>query len=177
MLEQLEDRERLFLLGGLTFVVLLGLIFGLFQIRGMRARIAEDVARSRENVGKIQRLHDDIRSMGSTGALPDMNRFLSMTETLLGQHQLKPQNIRNRVETKKTEELMIVDLSFNGVPLRGIMNFIYDIEYGKRIPACRVGNSIFRKPLPNRDIYDIKISLMISRPKAGGKKKRRRPSR
>ena len=171
MLEQLNERERIFVLGGVGFLVLIGLLFGMFYIQELRGRISDDVARSRENVNRIQRLRDDIRSLPSRGSLPDMNRFLSMTETLLTQHQLKPQNIRNRVESKKREELMVVDLSFNGVPLTGIMNFIYDIEYGNRIPACTVGNAIFRKPLPNRDIYDIKISLVISRPKAGKQRK------
>ncbi len=166
MLEKFDERERLFLVIGLGFVLVMVLGFAVFKIGDMRARIGEDVATSRNNVNKVQRLRDDIAALPSRGSLPDMNRFLSMTETLLTQHQLKPQNIRNRTEAKKNEEQMVVDLSFNGVPMVGIMNFLYDIEYGQRIEGARVGSTIFRKPLPNRDIYDIKITLVISRPKA-----------
>ncbi len=166
MFDKLNDRERLFIVFGVAIFLLLGLIFLGKKIGDMRARISEDVAAAREETAKIIRLRDAINNLPSPQSLPDMNQFISQTSQLMEKHSLQAADIRNRTEsTARKEEMLIVELTFNGVGLREIIKFLHDVEFGGKVNA-RVGNLVFRKPLPQREIYDVKISLEIIKPKA-----------
>ncbi len=165
MLDQLNPRERLFVMAGGFLLGLLIVIFLGYKISQMRGGIAQRVAQERENVLKIGRLKDDINSLPSPQSLPDMNEFISQTNALLEKYKMKPQDLRERTDTSsRTEEMLVNEISLNGVALKDIIGFIHDIEYGKRVNAS-IGGLIFRKSLPGKEIYDVKITLVIRKPK------------
>jgi len=165
MLEKLNPRERLFVVSGVGALLSLVLIFVGVKIYDQRQFIRESVLKERENVQIITRMRDDIRAMPSSGPLPDENEFLSKTQALLDRLKFTPQNIRPHKENvSANEEQLVVELTFSGVALKDALEFLHAVEYSREIPA-RVASLEFRKPLPQREIYDMRISLVITRPR------------
>ena len=165
MLEKLNPRERLLIVafGGTLLLLLLGFI-GL-KVKEQRDTIRQSVGEARDDVTRMSRLVADIKGMPAGGPLPDENEFLAKTTQLLESMKFTPQNIRSRKENPtRTEEQIIVEMTFAGVSLKDAINFLHAVEYGKQIPA-RVGVLEFRKPLAQREIYDMRITLVITRPK------------
>lgn len=164
MLDKLSQRERLMLIG-LLGVGLLGLVFfGGRKVMELRQKISKDVISARERVVKMEKLKNDILSLPSAKSFPDKDNFLAQATSLMTKHGLKATNRRSRVDTSRTEEIIIVELAFTGTPLQPVIKFLHDVEYGKVVNA-QVGGLVFRKPLPKREIYDVKVSLMIRKPK------------
>lgn len=165
MLEKLNERERLMLFLLLGVALLAAIFFGGTRVAAVRKKISKDVAKARTQVVQMERLRTAIQSLPTAKSLPDMNRFIEQTTSLMNRHELNASDIRNRMDTSsRTEDVMIVELSFSGAQLHPIMRFLHDVEYGGAINA-RVGSLIFRKPLPRREIYDVRLSLTIRRPK------------
>ncbi|MBI3396462.1 MAG: hypothetical protein HY042_11545 [Spirochaetia bacterium] len=165
MLDQLNPRERMFVFA-LIALVALGAIFVMgMKIADMRSQITNDVALAREETVRMARLRDAISAMPSPQSLPDMNQFISQTQSVMEGLKLNAADIRNRQEsTSRKEDLLIVELTFNGVSLKDIVKLMHEVEYAGKVHA-KVGSLVFRKPLPNREIYDVKVTLEIIKPK------------
>ncbi len=165
MLEKLNPRERLFIVGGGGFLLLMLLLFLGVKVKEQRDNIRQSVQEARDDVTHMQRLVADIRSMPAGGPLPDENELQTRTTQVLEGMKLTMQNIRSRKETPSPrEEQIIVEITFAGVSLKDIINFLHAVEYSKQIPA-RVGVLEFRKPLAQREIYDVRLTLVVTRPK------------
>ena len=165
MFERLNERERLIVVGGGGILLLVVLILASFKIGQMRQDIRDLVAQRRDEVSKMKRIRDDLNALPQADTGWDVTRLLTATTNLLKEHNLEPQEVRDRTESgSRTENVMIVEVSLSGAQLQSVLDFIYDVEYGNKIPA-RIGTLTFRKPLPNREMYDVKLSLMIRTPK------------
>lgn len=166
MLEKMNPRERLMVLGLAGLLGFVALLFLALKIQEQRQSIRESVNTAAANVQRIKRLRDAINAMPSSAPLPDENQFLTQTTALLDRLKLSPQNIRSHKDSpSRDQEQIAVELTFAGIALKDALAFLHAVEFGREVPA-RVGNLEFRKPLPNREIYDMRIQLVIVRQKA-----------
>jgi len=166
MFEQLNERERMLVMATGALLGLLLVFFLGFSIYRMRQKIAEEVVAARNDLTAIINIRSDIRSLPSGSEIPEMNDFLSRVSTLIKKHNLDARNISEGRESNRRdqEETLTAELQFSGIPLNNIISFLHDVEYGNQIPAGRVKELTFRKPFPNREIYDIRLVLMVKRP-------------
>ncbi|MBL8022213.1 MAG: hypothetical protein JNM27_21235 [Leptospirales bacterium] len=165
MLEKMNPRERLMVLGLAGLLGLVALLFLAMKIQEQRESIRDSVNQAAADVQRIKRLRDDIIAMPSSAPLPDENEFLTKTQALLDRLKFTPQNIRSHKDNpSRDQEQIVVELTFAGVALKDAIAFLHAVEFGREVPA-RIGNFEFRKPLPNREIYDMRIQLVITRQK------------
>ncbi|MCE9600124.1 MAG: hypothetical protein K8S54_19345 [Spirochaetia bacterium] len=166
MLEKMNPRERLFVLGAAGLVGFAILLFLAIKIQEQRESIRESVHKAADDVQRIKRLREDINAMPGSAPLPDENEFLSKTQALLDRLKFTPQNIRSHKDNpSRDQEQIVVEMTFAGVALKDALAFLHAVEFAREVPA-RVANLEFRKPLPNREIYDMRIQLVITRQKA-----------
>jgi len=163
-LEKMTPRERLLVQGFFVFLLIVALFYMIRMITSRRDQLHEEALLSGQKVEKMLRLERQISSLPPAKEIPDRNQLKAQVFSLLDKNGLKG-DIQDGLESvSRTEEILIENISINGTPLHPVVNFLYDIEYGGSINAT-IGNFQFRKPLPDREIYDVKISVTVRRPK------------
>lgn len=163
-LEKLNPRERLFLQGLVIFLLILGAGSILRVVVRSRSALHEEAMLSGQRVAQMLRVEKQIVSLPAEKEIPDMNLLKSRVFALLEKYNLKG-DIKDSVQSlSRSEELMSVNISINGTPLQPVISFLYEIEYGGAINAT-IGDFQFTKPLPERDIYDVRISVGVRRPR------------
>ena len=165
MFDKLNAREKLFVLGGGGFLVLAALVFAgrfLFQQRG---HLTGGVQDARQQLARLYRIKEDLEKLPAPRNIPNVNALKASVSVRLEKNGLQNSDIRERVErVSKSEERLIVEISIKGAPLKSIIDFLYDVEVSHSVPMS-VGKLQIRKPLPEREIYDVNISLAVSRPR------------
>lgn len=164
MLDKLTQREKNFVFGAAA-IILLALIFILFQfIFNKRSKIRSEAAGITADIQKMIRLEKQIASLPAQQNLPDKNQLKSQIYNALEKNGLKG-TIKDREESiSRDEMLIIVDIDINGVTLNPVIDFLYDVEYGNLVSAD-IGKYSFRRPLPDRELYDVNISIYSKRSK------------
>ncbi len=172
MLDKLNPRERLLLTGLIALLAVGVLVLGGRKIREMRAKKSEDVGGFRDMLSQITNIRDTIRELPEAPPPPDKTQLVAAASQLAEKHKLKAQDIRDRDETTPRYIQVHVELTFNGVPLRNVLEFIHDVEYGRQI-AARVSRLVFRRSLPTKEVYDVNLTLSAQKPReaAGGKER------
>lgn len=166
MLEKLNPRERLMVLGmgGLLAAGLV--IFGGLKIMEQRESIHERVIEARDDVQKMKRLRDQIRAMPASAPLPDENEFLAKTTAMLDRLKIQQQSIRSiREPASGGQETVKVEIIFNLISMKDVISLLHAVEFGREVPA-RVSSLDMRKPLAGREVYEVKIHLAITKAKA-----------
>ena len=164
MLDKLNPRERL-LMTGLGALLVLGLlVLGGSKIREMRAKKSDDVGGFRDMLGQISSIRDTIRELPPAPIPPDKTQLVADASRLAEKHKLKATDIRDREETSRRYIVVHVELTFNGVPLKSVLELVHDVEYGKQI-AARVSRLVFRRSLPTKEVYDVNLTLSAQKPR------------
>ncbi|GIX40973.1 MAG: hypothetical protein KatS3mg129_0706 [Leptospiraceae bacterium] len=161
MWNKLNQRERFLLVFASAFVLILTIIL-LFQIISKkRKELRLSIERSRSELQTLIRLKEDISSIPSIRKLPNRNQLLTLVTQKLQELQVTPNNIRDREERigKGNSKMIIIDLSFNGVNLQKLFQFIYELEYNQS--GVKIKELLIRKPLPGRDIFDVRMSIYV----------------
>ncbi|GIX43552.1 MAG: hypothetical protein KatS3mg129_3285 [Leptospiraceae bacterium] len=161
MWSKLNQRERFLLILAAAFVLILTIIL-LFQIIAKkRKELRLSIERSRSELQTLIRLKEDISSIPSVRTLPNRNQLLTLVTQKLQELQVTPNNIRDREERigKGNSKMIIIDLSFNGVNLQKLFQFIYELEYNQS--GVKIKELLIRKPLPGRDIFDVRMSIYV----------------
>ena len=164
MLEKLNPRERLLLIyiGGSAAVLIL--IYLAVLLITKRFELRDESSKAIQNIHKMSRLERQIASLPPMQNVPDLNQLKSQIFNALEKNGLKG-NISDRTESiSKKEEMLIVNININGVQFSSVMDFVYDIEYGRGINAS-IGKLTFNRPLAERELYDVKISVYVRKPR------------
>ena len=88
-LEKLESRERLFLLGGLLFLIVILIVFGGKGLRRLQTGIGTKVTSQYESLQTLQRLKNQILGMGPSQKVSDKSIFFTKVNGFLEKHNLK----------------------------------------------------------------------------------------
>ncbi len=163
MLQRLNPRERVLLFLVLILITLL-IIFYSFQFFSKKKKeFSEEIQKSRNQLQRLIRIKENIANIPKVPNLPDRNQFLNLVSQKLQELQLTPNSIRDREEKigKDTYKMIIIDLSFNGISLQKLFQFLYEMEYNQR--GIKVREIMIRKPLPGRDIFDVRLSIYVQK--------------
>jgi hypothetical protein len=162
MWSKLNQRERILLMVSsfLVFILLSAFLFRM--IAKKRSELRLSLERSRSELQTIIRLKDSISSIPNVGTIPNRNQFLTLVTQKLQELKLTPNNIRDREERigKGNSNMIIIDLSFNGIDLQKLFQFVYEIEYNQK--GIKIKELLIRKPLPGRDIFDVRMSIYVN---------------
>jgi hypothetical protein len=162
MWSKLNQRERMLLMVSSFLVFILLSVFLFRMIAKKRSELRLSLERSRSELQTIIRLKDSISSIPNVGTIPNRNQFLTLVTQKLQELKLTPNNIRDREERigKGNSKMIIIDLSFNGIDLQKLFQFVYEIEYNQK--GIKIKELLIRKPLPGRDIFDVRMSIYVN---------------
>lgn len=162
MWSKLNQRERILLMVSSFLVFILLSVFLFRMIAKKRSELRLSLERSRSELQTIIRLKDSISSIPNVGTIPNRNQFLTLVTQKLQELKLAPNNIRDREERigKGNSKMIIIDLSFNGIDLQKLFQFVYEIEYNQK--GIKIKELLIRKPLPGRDIFDVRMSIYVN---------------
>ncbi|MFN3605369.1 MAG: type II secretion system protein GspM [Leptonema sp. (in: bacteria)] len=163
MLGKLNQREKFLLLVSSVFVFLV-LVFYTFRfVSKKREEYREEIQKSKKELQTLLRLKDSIANIPKISNIPDKNQFLELVSQKLQELALTPNSIRDREEKigKDDARMIIIELSFNGISLDKLFRFLYEMEYNQR--GIKVREILIRKPLPGRDIFDVRLSLYVQK--------------
>lgn len=162
MWSKLNQRERMLLMVSSFLVFILLSVFLFRMIAKKRSELRLSLERSRSELQTIIRLKDSISSIPNVGTILNRNQFLTLVTQKLQELKLTPNNIRDREERigKGNSKMIIIDLSFNGIDLQKLFQFVYEIEYNQK--GIKIKELLIRKPLPGRDIFDVRMSIYVN---------------
>ena len=160
MLNKLDDREKLFVIGAviLFFLVLFSLTVS--KVVERRTALSDSLLEARGNFARLDKAIQDYnyyRSLKS-GEI-DVTSIYAKLDQILIRYGLK-----ERVNTQKDSSTIIkkeynkitIDISLRSVKLADVFKMIYDIEVMKQINS-KVDYMNFIKPLPGKEEYDVNI--------------------
>ncbi len=159
MWDKLNQRERFLLTLTLLFVFIIGIFFMIRLISQKRSELKQNIEKTRLELQTLIRLRDDISRIPNISNLPNRNELLTLITQKLQELQLTPNNIRDREEKSGNKKIVTVELSFNGINLQKLFQFIYEIEYNRN--GIKISELLIRKPLPGRDIYDVRMNIYV----------------
>ena len=161
MLNELDDREKLFVIGAviLFFLVLFSLTVS--KVVERRTALSDSLLEARGNFARLDKAIQDYnyyRSLKSGDEI-DVTSIYAKLDQILIRYGLK-----ERVNTQKDSSTIIkkeynkitIDISLRSVKLADVFKMIYDIEVMKQINS-KVDYMNFIKPLPGKEEYDVNI--------------------
>ncbi|EMY79093.1 hypothetical protein LEP1GSC060_1023 [Leptospira weilii serovar Ranarum str. ICFT] len=164
MLDKLEPRERLIVLGGIGAILLLIVFMTIRKVVTLRQSLTESVQDSRTAPVKLDKIiqeFNDFRSLDSSGGETDVSGVYAKLDEIIVRHGLKEKISTmkdfNSVEEKKYNRITI-DINFRSATLDNVFRLIYDIEKNKMINA-RVEYLNFKKPFQGKEVYDVNLKL------------------
>ncbi len=163
MLNKLDERERLFVIGGIILVIVILLFSVVRKLAEFRSDLSEKIAESRGSSVQLDKLIRDYnyyRSLKS-GPEEDVSQIYSKLDQILVRYSLK-----DKVSTMRDSNTVIlkqynkitIDISLRSVPLNDVIKLIYDIEVNKQINS-KVDYINFRKPFAGKEVYDVNLKL------------------
>ncbi len=166
---RLNPREKLFVSAGGGLLLLVLLLAGGKAVYEKRRSLSEETEQARADLQTLQRLKGTIESLpAAKGQVTDINAMKSAVFTRLERNNLKA-DIRERVENiSQREERLVIEVIMRGITLNSTVDFLHDIEFERSVNA-KVGKLNLRRSLPDRDIYDVTVTLTLNRPRQGGK--------
>lgn len=159
MLDKLNERERLFVLGGLGFVLLIGLLLGSFSLYKYRTNLTETLLDTNSQFTELEKIIRDYnyyRSIKSSEE-ENINQLVAKLEQIMKRHNLKTNTLeKSQTVIMERYNKTIIDVTMTSVKLEDVMHLIYDIEVNKQMNS-KVEVLEFRKPLPGKEVYDVTI--------------------
>jgi type II secretory pathway component PulM len=168
MFDKLSSRERLLLLfaGILLALLATGLLGHL--ILEKRSTLKKQLAQARRDVKTLVKLRDEIQSMANMANPPDENQLLATVTQSLQNHNLTASSIRpDDQPAGRNEKKIQVKVTFSGVQLQPLMQFLYDMEY-RQTNGITVGDLYIVRAL-SRDSYDASITVYVVQPAKQGR--------
>ncbi|MDX1959019.1 MAG: hypothetical protein SFU98_10630 [Leptospiraceae bacterium] len=161
MLEKLDERERLAVIGLIAVVVFLTLVYLIKSAYEERQELSEKVNETRSGFTTMDKSIKDYnyyRSLKS-GEEEKVTDTLAKLEDLMKKYSFTNYNMNNSTNTVLKEyNKTIVDVTLRSVPLQDVFKMIYDIEMNKQI-NCKVDSLSFRKTMQGKELYEVSIKF------------------
>ncbi|MBE7411338.1 MAG: hypothetical protein L6Q54_01140 [Leptospiraceae bacterium] len=163
MLNKLDEREKLFVIGGVILVIVVLFFSVIRKLAEFRSDLSEKIVESRGSSVQLDKLIKDYHFYKSlkSGPEEDVSQIYSKLDQILIRYSLK-----DKVSTMRDSNTVIlkqynkitIDISLRSVPLNDVIKLIYDIEVNKQINS-KVDYINFRKPFAGKEIYDVNLKL------------------
>lgn len=161
MLNKLDDREKLFVIGAVVIFFLVLFSLTVSKVVERRTALSDSLLEARGNFARLDKAIQDYnyyRSLKSGDEI-DVTSIYAKLDQILIRYGLK-----ERVNTQKDSSTIIkkeynkitIDISLRSVKLADVFKMIYDIEVMKQINS-KVDYMNFIKPLPGKEEYDVNI--------------------
>ena len=157
-LEKLESREKLFLLGGLLFLIVVLVILGGQGLHRLQTGIGSKVASRYENLQTLQRLKNQILGMGPARKVSDKSVFFTKVNEFLERHNLKTVSINENEKGNKNEKRYRVTVRLQSVLMLDLLRFLHDIEF-ERSMKISVDLLRIRRAISKKDVYDVNVTV------------------
>ncbi|MCB1179441.1 MAG: hypothetical protein KDK36_17800 [Leptospiraceae bacterium] len=163
MLNNLDDRERLIVFGGIGLVIVLLFVNVVIKVFKFRNDLTEELIESKGNFIAMDRAIKDYNFYRSlkTGEEEDANQIFAKLDTIMVRYALKEKLYDIPKDSRTTEqrnyERLSIEIHFRSVVLQDIMKFIYDIEMNKQLNG-KVTNLNFRKVM-GKELYDVNLRI------------------
>lgn len=161
MLNKLDDREKLFVIGGVLVVIIVLFSLTLSKVVERRTNLSESLLEARGNFARLDKAIQDYnyyRSLKS-GDEVDLTSIYAKLDQILIRYGLKDRVLTQKDSStiiKKEYNKITIDISLRSVKLADVFKMIYDIEVMKQINS-KVDYMNFIKPLPGKEEYDVNI--------------------
>ncbi|BDA78899.1 hypothetical protein LPTSP3_g18290 [Leptospira kobayashii] len=164
MLDRLNDRERMLVIGAVFLVATLGIYTILSIFVDLRNKLTEEIYETRSQATQLDRVIREfnyLKSLQTGGSEEDVSVMYSKLDQIMVRY-----NLKDKVQTMKDTTTVIrkdynkiqIDVSFRSVLLQDVIKFIYDIEKNKQVQA-KVDYLTFRKPFAEKEIYDVNLKV------------------
>ncbi|TGN08280.1 hypothetical protein [Leptospira ilyithenensis] len=164
MLDRLNDRERMLVIGSVFLVAALGIYTILSIFVDLRNKLTEEIYETRSHATQLDRVIREfnyLKSLQTGGSEEDVSVMYSKLDQIMVRY-----NLKDKVQTMKDTTTVIrkdynkiqIDVSFRSVLLQDVIKFIYDIEKNKQVQA-KVDYLTFRKPFVEKEIYDVNLKV------------------
>jgi general secretion pathway protein M len=164
MLNKLNEREKLALLGFIVFIIFITVGYIVFKIYSIRVELTDSIQQARTDLTEIDSIiskHNYYRNIKSTQAL-DVSTIYSKLDVILIRYGLKGDRttLNDFPETviQKEYSKLTFEIKMRSVKLTDVFKMIYDIEVNKEID-CKVDSLSFYKPLPGKEEYDVVFKI------------------
>ncbi len=161
MLSKLDEREKLFVIGGVLVVFIVLFSLTVSKILEQRNNLSESLAEARGNFARLDKAIQDYnyyRSLKSGDEI-DVTSIYAKLDQILIRYGLKDRVLTQKDSStviKKEYNKITIDISLRSVKLPDVFKMIYDIEVMKQINS-KVDYINFIKPLPGKEEYDVNI--------------------
>lgn len=163
MLDKLEPRERILLIGGAALIaVVLLFVFGR-TVSQMRERVSEDVAARRAAVQQMIRLRDNIGSQKAPREPLTRSQFVANVNNLLSQYGLNASAFNEKEQSAPGRKIFVISMTLRSVSLEALLKYLHAVEYARRVPAS-VENIRINRAVSGKEVYDINLTLAHSVP-------------
>lgn len=164
MLNQLNEREKVFVIGGIVFLLFIGIYLIVqrgYQIRSELSDLVVETASQGQDLDRIISDYNYYRALKSGGQDEDVSEMYSKLDQILLRYGLKDKvsSMKDTSNTIRKEYTQVtIDVTLRSVPLTDIIRLIYDIEKNKQINA-KVDYLDYRKPFQDKEVYDVSMKI------------------
>lgn len=177
MMNKLDERERLVVIGFVLLLILLVFVNIGIRIMDFRSELTTQVNEIRSSSNALEKSIQDFnfyRSLKS-GEEEKISDTFSKLNIIMERYSLKEKVFNQRDYTNIVEKQynrISIEYTFKSVVLQDVMKMIYDIEVNKQVSG-KVTNLNFRKvPMAGKELYDVTLRVSsyskISNPKKNG---------
>lgn len=164
MLNQLSERERLFLLVAVALIIIM--IFYLIgrKIFQIRRDLSEEVYETQTQSTQLDRIISDynyFRSLKTGDSDEDISQMYSKLDQIMIRYNLKDKISTMKDSTTNIEKNYIkisIEISLRSVPLVDVIRLIYDIEKNKQMNG-KIDYLDFGKPFQEKEVYDVNLRI------------------
>jgi general secretion pathway protein M len=164
MLNQLNERERVFVFAGILIILLMTMYLIISKAFDMRKGLSEQVNETIAQSTQLDRIIVDFnyfKGLKTGGQDEDVSQMYSKLDQIMIRYNLKEKvsTMKDSTNTiRKDYNQITIDVSFRSVFLNDIIKLIYDIEKNKQINA-KVDYLDFRKPFQDKEAYDVNLKI------------------
>ena len=160
-LENLDDRERVFVLVFVALLVLLGIAIALNKFYDLRSSLALEVKENVQLLQQLKRLKVKISSLAPTKDLPNNSQLFSIVNDLLKNNQITPTSI-NEKQRKKSKNFNL-NIRVQAVSMFKLLNFFNELEYKNNVPFSISTLRLIKRPAKtDEELYDASFTVSLS---------------
>ncbi len=160
-LEKLGARERLYVLGLFSFIILLSISAGLSSFYTYRNNLAEQLKNGYAIINQLRKLKVIISDLAPTQDLPAQTQVFSQVNSFLQQYQINPISINEEKKVDKNDKSYQISIRLQSVPMSNLLSFFYEVEFGGKLPLSITTISI-RKAISSQDLYDVNMTIALT---------------
>ncbi len=164
MLNKLDERERVFVIGFVLILIFLLFILVFLRIKQFREELSNEVEELQSSFPEMDKAIQDYNFYRSikAGDEEKISDIFGKLDQIMVRYGLKEKiyNQRDYVNVvEKNYNRTTIEFNFKSVTLQDVFKMIYDIEFNKQVSG-KVTYLNFRKvPIAGKELYDVNLRV------------------